>query len=236
MKTRQMLLMAGAWTFGAIVLSVPPAHAAGSRSLAIKEVSGAVRIQQGLPCGNTLDHTTSIVRGSMQMSWSQVTRTAVLIDLTQVNMLLAPFRAEANCNGVSGSVDFQEIGVQLASAVRFTVEQAPETGLLYFRIPKEQFLIYESVLSNAPVRQPHTSYQRPSEDVTGVIDLRRQSVQLHVVMSTELRFRVGCQGERCAIDETHAGTATTDIRGVSTSTAPTGKRTTAAGVAADARR
>ena len=37
-------------------------------------------------------------------------------------MFLAPFHVEANCNGVSGSVDFREIGVQLASAVRFKAE------------------------------------------------------------------------------------------------------------------
>ena len=227
MKTKQMLLMAGACAVSAIILSATVANAAGSRSLPIKSVSGAIRIQQDLPCGNRLDHTTSIVQGSMQLTWSQVTRTEVLVDLQQVNMLLAPFRAEASCNGVGGSVDFQEIAVQLASAVRFKAEPAPETGLLYFRIPKEQFLIYESVLSSASVGKPHTGYQRPSEDVAGVIDLRRQTVQLHVVMSTELRFRVGCQGDRCAIDEKHVGTATTDIRGMSASTAPPVKPATA---------
>jgi hypothetical protein len=228
MKTKQMLLMAGAAAFSAIILSATLVNAAAPRPLSIKEVSGAVRMQQDLPCGNRLDHTTSIVRGSMQMTWLQVTRTEVLVDLTQVNMLLAPFRAEASCNGVRGSVDFEEIGVQLASAIRFKAQQAPDTGLLYFTIPKEQFLIYQSVLSNAPIRQPLTGYQRPSEDVTGVIDLRRQTVQLHVVLTTELRFRVGCQGDRCAIDETHVGTATTDIRGASSSaTPPAVRRTTA---------
>jgi hypothetical protein len=236
MTTKQRLLSAGVWACSAIVLSATLVHAAGanaagSRSLTIKDVSGAVRLQQGLPCGDRLDLTTSIAQGSMQLTWLQVTRTEVIVDLTQVNMLLAPFRAEANCQGVSGAVDFQEIGVQLASAVRFRAAQAPESGLLHFRIPKERFLLYESVVSNAPVQHPNTSYQRPSEDITGVIDLRRQTVQLHVVMATELRFRVGCQGDRCAIDETHVGTATTDIRGASTPAATPPvviRRTTAA--------
>ena len=208
----------------AIMLSATLAHAAGPRALNITNVSGAARIQQALPCGNNLDITTSIVKGSMGMTWVQVTRGEVIVDLTRLNMFLSPFHAEASCSDVRGAVDFREIGVQLASAVRF---KAPLTGgrdasLVYFTIPKEQFLIYQSVLDNAPVKQPESSYQRPSEDVTGVIDLRRQTVQLHVVLAPALRFRVGCVDNRCAIDETHIGTITTDVRGAnSASTAPT---------------
>lgn len=216
MKTKQMLLSAGAWTFSAIMLSATQLNAAVPRQLTINDVSGGVRIQQGLPCGNTADLTTSIARGHMQMTWVQKTRTEVVVDLTQLNMLLAPFRVEASCNGVRGAVDFQEIGVQLASTVRFKAEQAPESGLVYFTIPKEQFLIYESVLSSAGP-QPARRYQRPSEDVTGVIDLRRQTVQLHAVLTTVNRFRAGCDGDRCVIDEAHIGTATTELRGASVS-------------------
>ena len=128
----------------------------------------------------------------------------------------------------AASVDFRRSASSSRAPSGSRRSRRRDTGLLYFTIPKEQFLIYESVLNNAPVRQPDTSYQRPSEDVTGVIDLRRQTVQLHVVMTSELRFRAGCQGDRCAIDETHTGTTTTDIRGVSSSaTPPPVKRTTA---------
>jgi hypothetical protein len=156
----------------------------------------------------------------MQVTWSEVTRGQVLVDLTQLNMFVAPFRVEGTCGGLRGSVDFREIGIQLAGAVKVRAESAAETGLIYFTIPSERFLLYESVLNDAPVRQPHTSYQRPSEDVTGVIDLRRQTVQLHLVVSSELRFRAGCDGDRCVIDETHNGTITTDVRGANASVAP----------------
>ena len=192
------------------------AHAADPQTLIIKDVSGAVRIQQGLPCENALDLRTSIVRGYMQMTVFQVARGQVLVDLTRLNMFLAPFRAEASCNGVRGSVDFREVGVQLASAVRFKAESTSESGLVYFTIPKEQFLIYESVLSDAPAPYSETSYQRPREDVTGVLDPRRQTVQLHVVLTNELHFRAGCAGGRCAIDEIRTGTITSDIRGGNT--------------------
>jgi hypothetical protein len=206
----------------AIMLSATLPDAATPRALTITDVSGAARIQQGLPCGNTLDITTPITQGYMGMTWFQLTHGEVLIDLTRLTMFLSPFHVEANCNDVRGFVEFREIGVQLASAVRFKAQPAGgrDSDLVRFRIPKEQFLIYESVVDNAPVRQPESSYQRPSEDVTGLIDLRRQTIQLHVVLTPELRFRAGCVDNRCAIDETRPGTITTDVRGGNFSSAP----------------
>jgi hypothetical protein len=214
MKTTLTLLRAGAVSALMLSAALASTSAADPQSLILKDVSGAVRIQQSLPCENALDLRTSIVRGYMQMTVFQAARGEVLVDLTRVNMFLAPFRVEASCNGVRGSVDFREIGVQLASAVRFKAKSAPESGLIYFTIPKEQFRIYESVLSDAPGPRPDTRYQHPSEDVTGVLDPRRQSVDLHVVLTHELHFRAGCAGDRCAIDEIRTGTFTSDIGAV----------------------
>lgn len=213
MNTQQTLLMAGAWAFSAIMLSATAAIAADPRPLIITDVSGAARIQQTLPCGNAVDVTSPVLRGYMQMTWRPAARGEVLVDLTRLTMLLTPFQVEATCNGVGGFADFREIGAQLASTVRFTAQQTSESGVFMFTIPKEQFLIYESVIDNAPVPQPEAKYRRPSEDVTGVIDVRRQTVQLHVVLTHQLRFRAGCTRDRCAIDETLTGTATTDLRG-----------------------
>ena len=214
MNTSQTLLMAGAWAFSAIMLSATAANAADPRPLIIVEVSGGARIQQGLPCGNTIDLTSPIVRGYMQMTWLPTTRAGeVLVDLTRVTMSLTPFQVEATCNGVRGSVEFREIGAQLASAVRFKAVQTSESGVFRFRIPKKQFLIYESVIDTAPVPQPEAKYKRPSEDVTGLIDVRRQTVQFDVELASRLHFRAGCARERCAIDETLTGTTTIEVRG-----------------------
>lgn len=213
MNTTQTLLVAGA--LSASMLSATPVQAAGPQPLTITTMAGAVKIQQDLPCGNTLEVATEVVKGGMQMTWLPMEREEVLVDLTRLTMFLSPFSADATCKDVRGSVDFKEIGIQLASAVRFTGEPAGETGsgLFVFKIPKEQFLIYESILDNVTERQPETSYQRPSEDVEGVIDLRHQTVQLHVVLTTELHFRAGCERDRCVIDETLKGTSTADVRG-----------------------
>jgi hypothetical protein len=224
MKTTLTLLRAGAVSAFAFMLSATLAHATDPQSLILEDVSGAVRIQQDLPCGSRLDLRTSIVRGYMQMTVFQMARGQVLVDLTRLNMFLAPFRVEANCNGVRGTVDFREIGVQLASAVRFKAQSTPESGLVYFTIPKEQFRIYKSVLSDAPAPYPGAGYQRPSEDVTGVADPRRQTVELHIVLANELYFRAGCDGDRCAIDERRTGTITSDIRARDSSDRPPSSR------------
>jgi hypothetical protein len=215
MTTKHMLLMATA--VSAIMVSSARVQTAGP-PLVVTNVSGAVRIQQGLPCGDTLDVTTPIDQGRVDMSWSRnpdSPRTEVPFDLAALNVFVRPFHADATCAGVHGSVDFREIGIQLAGAVSFTGEQTGgvESMLYRFRIPKQQFLIHMSVLDSVPVPQPETSYQRPSEDVTGLIDLRRQTVQIHVVLTTQLHFRAGCVGDRCAVDETQTGTTTSDVLG-----------------------
>jgi hypothetical protein len=222
MNTTHTLLMAGALS---ALLSITPAHAQTTapvpmrpQPLTVSTVAGSVRIQQELPCENKLDLATPIAEGRVDMTWQQTSRTDVLFDLMKMTMFLTPFHVDASCNEIRGSVDFREVGIQLASAVKFTGEPVGDADArqFAFRIPKEQFLIFESVLDSSDPKKPETSYQKPSEDVTGVIDLRRQTVQLHVVLTTQLHFRVGCDRERCVIDETHNGTITSDIRGSAT--------------------
>lgn len=213
MNPQQTSFVAGTLSF--ILLLAAPLQAADPKPLNITDLAGAIRIQQGLPCGNTLDVTTPVDSGRMEMTWVD-TREGVLFDLTRLHMFVTPFRVAANCNGLGGSVEFREIGVQLASAVRFTgvpIGGERDSSLFRFTIPKEQFLIYGSVLHSALAGRPETAYQRPSQDVAGLIDLGRQTVQLHVVLAGELRFRAGCMGNRCTIDETLRGTTTADIRG-----------------------
>jgi hypothetical protein len=225
MNTTQRLLVVGAVSALMLIATQHPAQAQGFRAtrLTINEVGGDVRIQQGLPCRNVLDMTTSIMQGRMEMNWLQTGRDGtVLIDLTRLNLFVKPFHVDGSCNGIKAAVDFREIGISLASAVRFNARPtAAGAGLVGFTIPKGDFLIHESVLDTAPVRQPETSYQRPAEDVTGVIDLRRQTVELHVVLTSELHFRAGCdRSGRCSIDETHTGTTTAEVKGRYVAPAP----------------
>lgn len=212
MTNTQTLLVAGA--VGALMLAAAPVQAAGPQRLNINEVSGDVRIQQTLPCDQRFDLATIITQGRMELTWFETSRRTVLIDLMRLNMFVKPFKVSAACNGIKASVEFREIGIQLAGAIRFdATPTGAGGGLVSFTIPKERVLIYKSVLDTAPVKQPETSYDRPNEDVTGVIDLRRQTVQLRVVLKNELHFQAGCEKGRCRIDEIQTGTTTADVRG-----------------------
>ena len=143
--------------------------------------------QPGVPCGDVVDMTTSIADGRMEITATPLRADVlgplpVTFDLTRLELFFTPFKVHHECLGISATVAFREIGVRLARAVRFTGEGVD--GQYRFSIPKEQFLIFETVLDNLPFRQPETRYQRPSEDVTGVIDPRLGTAQLHVVLAS----------------------------------------------------
>lgn len=212
MKTTRTLLVAGG--LSAIVLSAASASAA---TLIVIDPTGTVHIQQPLPCGGTLDLTRPIAGGRIEVA-PAVARGAIKFDLTRLELFIAPFSVRRACQGIEAIAEFSEIGVRLAGAVSFAGEAVGgigdvEGGLFRFTIPKEQILILESIVDNAPVRQPETGYRRPSEDVTGLIDLRRRTVEIHVALAARVHFRAGCVGDRCLIDEVHEGTQTTDVVG-----------------------
>jgi len=218
MNTKRTRLIAAVVT--AMVLSAPVAMAIGSK-VVFTRLRGDLHVVQGVPCGGAIDVRTTVADGQMEVTPSAASRTdgaarPVRFDLTRLDLFFTPFAAHHDCLGVSALVDFREIGVRLANAVTFTGEPVGELEdrLYRFSIPKSQVLIFESVLDNMPVPQPETAYQRPSEDVTGEIDLRRGTAQLHIALATQLRFRVGCVGQHCLIDELRNGTQTADVAGV----------------------
>jgi hypothetical protein len=209
-----MRLVAG--VVSAMVLSAPVSQARGP-NLIINNLRGSLHVSQRVPCGGVVEATTSIADGIMHNSPSLVRADVIgpntVFDLTRLDMFFTPFSIQRECLGLNVNLVFTEIGVRLASVIRFTGQSIGD-GRYRFMIPKRQFLVYESVATNLPVPQPMTDYKRPSEDVTGEIDLRRGTAQLHVVLSSRLRFRLGCVHKRCVIDEIHDGTQTTDVTGV----------------------
>jgi hypothetical protein len=219
MNTKLTLLVAG--TLSTIVVSGSVTKAAIAHTpLVITDIAGAVRILQDMPCGDPLDLTVRSRRGGWisrpksSCANARSGRADVRSDAPGYvpRALLSAPQLHA---GIRGIAEFSEIGLRLAGAVRFPGEEIGGVGSLMFRfmIPKEDFLILESVLDNAPVPQPEKKYQRPSENVTGLIDLRHKTVQLRVVLTTELRFRAACASGRCLIDQIDEGTQTADILG-----------------------
>jgi hypothetical protein len=216
MNTKRTRLVAG--VISAMVLSAPIAMAL-SQKLIFANLRGSLHVVQAVPCGDVVDMTTSIADGRMEVTVSSDLRSdgaAVRFDLMRMELFVTPFTVQHECLGFMAIAQFHEIGVTLLRPVTFAGEPigAAEDGRYRFAIPKEQVLLFESVLDNLPVPQPETAYKRPSEDVTGVIDVRRGTAELHVTLASSLRFRVGCIGNHCVIDEQLRGTQTADVRGV----------------------
>jgi hypothetical protein len=216
MKTKRTLLVAGA--VSAMVLSAPltTVFAQGtapppSQPLIITDFSGSVQIHQDLPCGQSLDFAESIEKGRMDLALDPVqgsTDGSVKFDLGRLDMFLTPFSVEANCLGMHAAIDFTSIGLQLANFVKFTgfPTGVPGSNQFTFSIPNDQFLIFETIFDNAPgVKQPEQQYTKPSQPVTGLIDLVNRTVSLQIMLASKLRFP-GFIG-------TFDGTQTSDIRG-----------------------
>ncbi len=216
MTTTWTLLVAGA--VSAIVLSAPLAHAAPGRPLIVTEPTGTVHIQQALPCGDPLDVRQRIAGGRVDMTPARVGE-QLLVNLTRLELFLEPLSVHRACLGLEATAKFSEIGVRLASAVTFgavpvvTTAGTVDSGVYQFLIPKDQFLIFESVRDNTQFRQPETMYQKPSEDVTGLINLRERTISIHVALAAQLHFRAGCVGDSCVIDTIKDGLETADVQG-----------------------
>jgi len=212
MKTTRTLLMASG--LSAMVLSAALANAVDLQPLAATNLTGTLRLQQSLPCDQFLDLTTPVEHGRIEMTPARgldIQGGHKLFNLTRLTLFFTPFDVDGACRGIGDAHRVTEIGVQLASAVSFRALGAGRSDTYRIRIPKEQFLITESIVENG---EPKVVYVKPSEDVTGNISLLRRTVHLHIVVATQLRFRAGCDSlGRCLVDEIRDGTQTADIAG-----------------------
>jgi hypothetical protein len=213
MKMKQTLLVASAMS--ALVLSARPAQAQSFQTLIVTRPAGSVRIQQALPCGDDLNFARAVAGGRVELIPSRV-REELQFTLGRLELFLEPFAVRRTCSGIEATASFSEIGVRLASAVTFPVTpvETGDAGQYRFTIPKEAFLIYESVVDNSGAPQPERAFQRPTEDVSGLIDVGNRRIEIHVVLATRLHFRAGCVGDRCVIDVVKDGTQTADVTGV----------------------
>ena len=201
---------------GAIALSAPVALAIAP-TLKFTNLTGSLHVTQGVPCGGVVEANTTIAGGLMEVTPVPSRSDAIgpaQFYLSRLDVLYTPFGVTHSCNGVEATAEFKEIGLRLANTVKFT--GVPVSPTRYsFSIPKDQFVIFRSIVDNAPVPQPQTSYTKPSEDVTGEIDLGRKTATLHIALTSRLRFRAGCVGGTCAIDEERDGRQVTEISGIS---------------------
>ena len=210
MKTKRTLLAAGG--LSVIVLSAPLAKAVDLRPLVVTNLGGTLHVLQSVPCDGVVDLTTRVRGGRIEMTPAEgpdVVGGDKIFHLTGLTLFFMPFRVDGKCRGVRDPHNVTEIGVRLAGAV--VLRAVAGDNRYHVTIPKEEFLLYDAIIDNDV---PKTAYERPSEAVTGTIDLARGTMQLHIVVATRLRFRAGCNPLfRCRVDEVRDGTRTVDVAG-----------------------
>jgi len=217
MKTKRMLLVAGGLSaivlaasgLRAIAQSAPPPI--DHRPLVVTGLGGTLHLLQAVPCNQVVEVTTRVRDGRAELTPSEGIpdlrtggKTFTMVSLT---LLYEPFMAVGDCLGFRDSHKVTDLGIKLAGPVTFLMEGDGD-----FTIPKEKFLIFESFVDNHKAK---TAYQKPSEDVTGHLDLVGGTMQLRIVIGTQLLFRAGCdsRGENCAINDVKDGRQDSDVRG-----------------------
>jgi hypothetical protein len=194
-----------------VAMFAAPRPALPSTASVVVNLAGSLHIEQDIPC-EFVDKRTAVSGGQILLSPAEGLDVGggKLFALSQANVTFAPFSVTGSCAGISRTRHYDAVGVQLARAVSFTA--VPIAGNAYaVTIPKDDFLVYETSIVDG---EPEVGYKRPSQDVTGAIDLATRIVTMHVVLATRIHFEAGCAFGHCLIDETDDGTLTADISGV----------------------
>ena len=179
MKTRWMLLVIG--SASGIALAATLLHGADFRPMVVKTITGNLHIVQKIPC-DTLTKDTPVTQGRIVITPAEgfdVPGGKSFV-LTGFTISFAPFTLTGSC----GSRTYNLLSVQLGKAVAFMAKDRGD-GVFAVTIPKDDFLIYETAVVDG--RSSEKGYARPSEDVTGTIDLARGTVAMHAVVARSVQ-------------------------------------------------
>ena len=209
MNTKWMLIVIAAL---ATTLSATARAARGAtlQPAIVTTLTGSLDVEQDIPCGGHISRHPAVNGGQITLI------PADGIDhsgnrffvMTRVNVTFNGFSASGSCGPVSDSASYSDLGVTLERTVSFTA--VPTGGGAYsFTIPKGDFLIQVIDKKDGSLER---SYKRPSEDVTGSINLTTGAFHIHVVTAQTIHFEGGCFIV-CAIDEDDSGTITADVNG-----------------------
>ena len=203
MRKIPMLLVAG--VVGASLAPALPARATDLRPAIVTTPAGTLHIQQHIPCGGLIDQTTPVTAGRLELSPAEGLDVSAgkLFGLTRVTLSFAPFEARGSCGGFSQTRHYTQVGVELSQAVSLTAAPAGG-GTFSIRIPRADVWLAEASIVDG---ESEISYQQPTDDVTGTIDLTAGTIRLHVVVATSVEFHVG------TINETDPGLLVAEISG-----------------------
>jgi hypothetical protein len=189
-----------------------PADATDLRAMIVTGLTGTLHIVQPIPCNNTVNQTTPVSGGRLQLTPAEGVDVAggKRFALTRADVFFGNFSVSGSCLGISETRSFTQVAVQLGHIVSFTAVPAG-ADTFSVTIPRDDFSVYQTATVNGVLESDFTT---PSQDVTGTIDLANGTVALQVRIPTRVRFQAGCVPEvGCVIDETKDGTLTANITG-----------------------
>jgi hypothetical protein len=216
MKTKKWTLLVIGSLSGIALTAL--AQSADLQPMVVGNLSGDLRIQQSIPCDDNVDQTTAVTQGRLEITPAEGIDVpgGKRFVLTRGSISFAPFTISRSCLGFGETRHYTQVAVQLAQATTFTASSVGG-GIYNVSIPKDDFLIYEATVVNG---DSETGYKHPSEDVTGTIDLAGGTVQMRVVLATQIHFKRGCVDpciigscEVCIIDTTRNGRLTANLSG-----------------------
>ncbi len=210
MNTKWMLLLAGLLASGPVAAAAAEVH---RQPLVVTNLTGELRIEQDLPdaCGD-VDQTTAVTGGRLEMAFGEGYEVADgrSFDLTRATVTFAPFLVRRSCFTQSETRDYTALAVQLGKVAPFiAVPTGPDT--FDISISRDDVLLYEAATVNDGLE---TGYKRPSEDVTGTLDLQNGTATLRIAIATTLHIKGGCLPVvGCAIDDDFNGMLTATLSG-----------------------
>jgi hypothetical protein len=203
MTTRWMRLIA---ILGfAVATLARTAHATEFRRAILADPAGTLRVEQDLPCNNHFSRIVAVSGGRLELSppFGIAQGGHRIFSLVLLTVRFDGFSASAECGGLSASVQYAFITVQLERSVSFTA--IPTRGSGYtFTIPAGDVLLEIIDRRNGQLER---GFKRPSQDVTGSIDLGTGAFSMHVVIVQTTHVAGG------GLDEDDRGTLTADVSG-----------------------
>ncbi len=212
MTTRSPLLALTG--LAAVALAATFAHSADMQPVHVTNLTGGLRIQQGVPCADNIDLTTPVIGGRLELTPAEgvpTTGGGKYFVMTRATLTFAGFSVSRSCLGFDRTRTYTDIYVQIARSVAFTATPTATPGEFAFTIPKGNVSVFYTTTVNG---ETDTGTKVPKEDPTGIINMTARTMSLRVVMATKVQFKAGCVPYvGCAIDETHDGTQTATIAG-----------------------
>jgi hypothetical protein len=196
MKTRSTVLITSLF----VALLAAPTTAA---NMVVEHPTGDMHIKLSVPIVDNVNHHAPITRGRIEIAPAEgvpVSGGRYFV-LAAANLWFEDFRIDRS---PFADDSYRQIGVSLAHAVPFVAQQTTP-GVYTFSVPKEDVLIFGGALIDG---DPRVGNDRPSQPVTGTIDLNAGTFHAVVVVPKHMGVD-WCWPLDCSID----GTLTITVSG-----------------------